>query len=210
MRSHAGFLDHGVGMVQRLPFDRFTTLHSALVGQGYRPVSVRPYLVGEETHVAAAWVRDGRASKVDLTLSAEQLTDAFDANAGQGWGLDDFARYGDKWAAVWSVSPAPTSPDEVRFYVDKPLDEHLALLDEWGTSEYASPDKPLFWIDKIDIRVPPAEPPLVTALWRPPWCRATRTRPGKLAFRPSMATCTRGSPKPISACRGFLPRRAAR
>src|SRR5271166_641905 len=68
-----GLIAERFALCQTMPIKDFGRVAEGLRGSGYRPVRVRPSLIGEDIVVAAVWARDGRPWTLALDLEADAL-----------------------------------------------------------------------------------------------------------------------------------------
>lgn len=173
-------------VVPRLPIEQLPKLAQDFGQAGYRPVSLRPFWVESHRQVAGAWLREGQTWNVaggdpscltgtssagrgwefryDLTAAQLQAAGEPAAEPKPNWQIVDFSFDEPKnvesgpqlrWSGLWMQTAEKTTP--VRFYVDKPCDDHRRCQEKWPEESY--------WIEKIAVRVDPERGPLVSALW---------------------------------------------
>jgi serine/threonine-protein kinase len=124
-----GLLAERWALCQSLPLERFTAVADELQSCGYRPLRLRPWAQGGETHVAAVWARDGRRWHAEVGVTADEARRRDSEQQHQGLMPADVAAWSDaggvRYAALWL---APAGPHEsARLYVDVPASGHPAF-----------------------------------------------------------------------------------
>jgi serine/threonine protein kinase/formylglycine-generating enzyme required for sulfatase activity len=124
-----GLVAERFALCQTLPLTEFLQVAEALRPAKYRPIRIRPYAAASTgaspVLVAAVWKRDGRNWRIGTGLSAADVRDQTERNAGDGLWAADVAGYLDgareRYAAVWVHEER--RPD-VRVYVGVSEREH--------------------------------------------------------------------------------------
>jgi serine/threonine protein kinase/formylglycine-generating enzyme required for sulfatase activity/tetratricopeptide (TPR) repeat protein len=88
-----GILGDRFAFCQSMPLDEFLATAQAMRMSGYRPTRLRPYADGKRLLAAAIWTRDGRPWRTVQALSADEVRQADERNAREGFVPVDVAGY---------------------------------------------------------------------------------------------------------------------
>jgi len=136
--SAAGMVEDRFALCQTIPCAQFCDVVEQLRSCGYRPLRIRPYLLGSSVLVAAVWTRDGRSWQWLREADVEQLSTRDTGLRREGYVPIDVSAtfWGDglppRYTAVWEQ--ANVADTEVRLIVGR-FGEHeqqrlAALVDE--------------------------------------------------------------------------------
>ncbi|MEL6107930.1 MAG: SUMF1/EgtB/PvdO family nonheme iron enzyme, partial [Planctomycetota bacterium] len=148
----------------RVAVDEMKSLVSRLKPHGFRVASCMPYVQANETFAQVIWCRDSLESSCRWGLSAEELTEAHQSHAGDGWIPDDVTAYeiGEecRYACVWIRGDA-LAIEQSGMYVDVHETQHAE--EGW---------KPLFdrgiWMNRSSLQTLELDGGYLTSVrWRP-------------------------------------------
>ncbi|MCA9128478.1 MAG: protein kinase [Planctomycetales bacterium] len=123
-----GRLDNRAGFALAIPRAELQQIVRQAADAGFRPLSLRPYLVEEKLFAAIVWARDQREYRWAESLTAEQLQQHNQQNQAEQFHLKDFsAIYGTdesetRWWAVWEQ----TLPDDPEVLVELSITSEVA------------------------------------------------------------------------------------
>ena len=142
IRRAAGMITERFAFCQTLPLSEFREVADRLGKSGYRPVRLRPYAREGTVQVAAAWTRDGRASRVETEASVDSILEKDATQAEDGFVAVDVAGYlgeqdgqpAELYAAVWAERE--NEREETRIDVGVPSGQHREAYGELENAGY--------------------------------------------------------------------------
>jgi formylglycine-generating enzyme required for sulfatase activity len=133
-----GFIGQRFALCQTLPLERWQAVAEGLRASGFRPLRLRPFVVGGRARVAAVWARDGRDWRDSTGLSAAAVTQHDDALRLGGFTPTDVAGYGRAdnvhYAALWVKSDR--GAEAARLYVNVSAGDHQAHVAPYQNDGY--------------------------------------------------------------------------